>query len=343
MFDNGNGPRLASWITLDASNHESRLFWWENGSWAPDPDIFMHGNWLSLYTSFDDGSGSRIYGTLYFNGLTHIVRWNGADWEPLGGGLLYGGKPEVVDLGNGPELYAIGAFTQIGGVPFPSKVARWNGSGWEPVGAMTQYIAELAAYDDGSGTRLYAMSNCCQYSIMLFRLEGETWVPLGSPWTPPFTTYNMVGMQPFEEAPGHSSLYIAGSFAYLAPGVVSRGIARFDGTQWNPVGLGTAVSGVRGMAVMQDRHGPSLFITGGFSGLGDGSTVTRGLAQWVGCPNCYANCDLSTAAPTLNVADFTCFLHKYAASDPYANCNVDPAIDIADFTCFLQKFAAGCP
>jgi hypothetical protein len=63
-------------------------------------------------------------------------------------------------------------------------------------------------------------------------------------------------------------------------------------------------------------------------------------------PPCYPNCDLSTTAPSLNVADFTCFLQKYTARDVYANCDnstATPALNVADFTCFLQKYAAGCP
>jgi hypothetical protein len=61
---------------------------------------------------------------------------------------------------------------------------------------------------------------------------------------------------------------------------------------------------------------------------------------------CYANCDGSTAAPVLNVADFTCFLQRYAAGDSYANCDQStaiPVLNVADFTCFLQRYAAGCP
>jgi photosystem II stability/assembly factor-like uncharacterized protein len=61
---------------------------------------------------------------------------------------------------------------------------------------------------------------------------------------------------------------------------------------------------------------------------------------------CYANCDNSTSAPVLNVADFTCFLQRFAAADPYANCDSStaaPVLNVADFTCFLQKVAAGCP
>jgi hypothetical protein len=61
---------------------------------------------------------------------------------------------------------------------------------------------------------------------------------------------------------------------------------------------------------------------------------------------CYANCDGSTQAPVLNVADFTCFLSKYAAGAAYANCDGStqaPVHNVADFTCFLTKYAAGCP
>jgi hypothetical protein len=61
---------------------------------------------------------------------------------------------------------------------------------------------------------------------------------------------------------------------------------------------------------------------------------------------CYANCDFSSAVPILNVADFTCFLQRFAAGSPYANCDNSvsaPTLNVADFTCFLQRFAAGCP
>jgi lysophospholipase L1-like esterase len=61
---------------------------------------------------------------------------------------------------------------------------------------------------------------------------------------------------------------------------------------------------------------------------------------------CYANCDGSTAAPPLNVGDFTCFLQRFAAGDAYANCDAStglPVLNVGDFTCFLQRFAARCP
>jgi hypothetical protein len=67
------------------------------------------------------------------------------------------------------------------------------------------------------------------------------------------------------------------------------------------------------------------------------------------CPaqaTCYANCDCSGASPVLNVADFACFLQKFASGDAYANCDGSaavPTLNIADFSCFLTKYATGCP
>ncbi|MEX2219352.1 MAG: S8 family serine peptidase [Phycisphaerales bacterium] len=73
-------------------------------------------------------------------------------------------------------------------------------------------------------------------------------------------------------------------------------------------------------------------------------------ATTTGCtdpgPACYPNCDGSTAAPVLNVADFGCFLTRYAAGEAYANCDestAPPILNVADFGCFLTRYAAGCP
>jgi hypothetical protein len=60
---------------------------------------------------------------------------------------------------------------------------------------------------------------------------------------------------------------------------------------------------------------------------------------------CYANCDLSTQPPCLNILDFSCFLNHFAAGDAYANCDGStqvPTLNVLDFACFLNRFAAGC-
>lgn len=61
---------------------------------------------------------------------------------------------------------------------------------------------------------------------------------------------------------------------------------------------------------------------------------------------CYANCDGSTAAPILNINDFTCFQSRFTAGEAYANCDGSasaPVPNVNDFICFVSAFGAGCP
>src|SRR6185503_13625387 len=44
-------------------------------------------------------------------------------------------------------------------------------------------------------------------------------------------------------------------------------------------------------------------------------------AMAAGLLACYANCDGSTMAPALNISDFTCFMSRYNANHPWANCD----------------------
>lgn len=65
----------------------------------------------------------------------------------------------------------------------------------------------------------------------------------------------------------------------------------------------------------------------------------------VAVPTCYANCDMSTTTPALNVNDFVCFTNLFAAGDPRANCDgstVPPVLNVNDFGCFTNRYAAGC-
>jgi hypothetical protein len=66
----------------------------------------------------------------------------------------------------------------------------------------------------------------------------------------------------------------------------------------------------------------------------------------LGTAPCYANCDYSTATPTLTANDFVCFLNRFAAGDSDANCDGSttlPVLNANDFSCFLNAYAAGCP
>jgi probable HAF family extracellular repeat protein len=161
--------------------------------------------------------------------------------------------------------------------------------------------------------------------------------------------------------PGGSAATTYSAAAVSANGSVIVGLGDFNATQ----GTGTAIiwdaaHGVRELdQVLTQDFGldlrgfhcfwaraisaDGLVIAGyGFGLLGDQEAFVADLHSGV---TCYPNCDHSTTAPVLNVADFSCFLNAFAAGDSYANCDASttaPVLNVADFSCFLNAFAAGC-
>lgn len=97
-----------------------------------------------------------------------------------------------------------------------------------------------------------------------------------------------------------------------------------------------------------DMTGDGQYILTGFKSVhantfGNGGGVT--LLQ-IPVAACYPNCDGSTIAPALNVADYICFMNRYAAGDSYANCDgstIPPVLNVSDYICFTNRYAAGCP
>jgi hypothetical protein len=69
--------------------------------------------------------------------------------------------------------------------------------------------------------------------------------------------------------------------------------------------------------------------------------ITRGSAGGT----CYANCDVSTNPPCLNVNDFVCFNNRFNAGNTYANCDastIPPILNVNDYICFINRFGGGC-
>jgi hypothetical protein len=166
------------------------------------------------------------------------------------------------------------------------------------------------------------------------RWDGQLWQPLGA------------GVDQTVRAllVHEGALYAAGFFG-AAGGQPAARIARWDGAAWSALGTGLTSSFGGGHVNALATLGGEV-IAGGFFDQAGGQPSFN-FARW-GCEGggCYANCDNSTAAPILNVADFTCFLQRFAAGNSYANCDGStqvPTLNVADFTCFLQQFAAGCP
>jgi trimeric autotransporter adhesin len=359
VLDDGTGEKLYT----EGHTSSPTVWWfkrWNGASWVDGPPGFWNNTTSPRFYPEHSGlfiGGPTIFGVRVEAGghFRYVTKWLGSSWQPLGGPIeSFGSHPsafEIYDHGAGPRLYVGGNYNTISGVQ-AHGIAAWDGQQWHSLGTTSEFrpglIRDLCVYDDGSGPRLYVASMQPWPAIPPFdgcivSWDGSQWSSVGrgvtiapGGWSPQVTA-----MAVFDDGSG-PALFVTGGFDH-AGGVPAPGIAKWNGKQWVAVGarLGTYVES---MAAYTDTRGPSLFVGGDFGTVN--SAWSQGLGQYVGCPNCYANCDLSTTAPTLNIADFTCFLRHFAASSPYANCDNStgtPALDVADFVCFMQKFAAGCP
>jgi hypothetical protein len=252
------------------------------------------------------------------------------------------------DDGSGMGLYATGQFTAINGIPFRG-IARWTGSEWiDPfppqyrVGDMTDAVV----YDDGTGPAVYMIASIREDfqwvgSGQVLRWDGSTLTGVGGPIAPPGSVISRRGLHVMRHGE-RDSLFIIGGFPDVNGITGSPNIARYDG-QWHVMNGGLRGGSAWAVTSMETPQGMSLMVMGSFETAGGGHSPY--LAQWVACPNCYANCDSSTRTPRLNIDDFTCFISKFAAGDPYANCTqstIQPFLTVDDFVCYINKFAMGC-
>jgi hypothetical protein len=174
-------------------------------------------------------------------------------------------------------------------------------------------------------------------TLYFYVMEANT---AAGPFTPIFT---------------RSGPFVASVLGWYSSGtlnvILSPGKVYFVGTGWNaesvdffrqagqpstwPLGSRFGLAGLNGAT--NPVVGPQAFI-GPVAGSEYDMRLLFSVAE-----SCYANCDGSTGNPLLTANDFQCFIDKYAANDPYANCDGAGGLTANDFQCFLNAYAAGCP
>jgi hypothetical protein len=342
LLDDGNSPQLYAIVGLFGGTVRAMV--WSPPEWVAADQALVEG--ASPELSFDDGTGMAIYGWKVVDTFTAApARWTGTEWQILGGPTNRYAPScfAVYDDGSGPALYVGGSFDTIGGAT-AHRMARWTGTTWQPLGpgpAGYRDCRHLAVIQDGPAAGLYFLATeeiNSPYYIQ--KWDGQQWTVLPAPSGPPNSIYTVTELAAFDDGSG-PAIYLGGTFPWIG-GFQANGLARWDGSAWSPVGAGISAGGVIRFAVFEeDPRGRSLYIRGPMEV--SGGQVPSRLVQWVGCPNCYANCDNSAAKPKLNVDDFICFIDRFAVQDPYADCNHDGSLNIADFICFVNRFAVGCP
>lgn len=235
------------------------------------------------FGEFDFGSGPEFVAAGGFTSMAgvacnRVMRFDGQTVRPIGAGL-----PAIVrsvasfDSGNGPELYAGGDFFWTLGSPL-ATVARFNGQTWEPVFDLAQYqvngtVRAMLVADLGDGPRLYAGGgfSFLGQQVRLAAFDGVNWTPVGGGITGIGTGVHALEL--FDgDGDGEEELYVAGQFSF-AGGVPVANLARWDGTQWEPVGAGANAT-VRALQLADFGSGPELAIGGDFTVV-DGVSASR--------------------------------------------------------------------
>lgn len=299
-FDDGNGIALyaAGRFTSVGGVAANRIAKWDGSQWTPLGSGV--NNWVYALEIFDDGSGGGP--ALYAGGeftsaggapASRIAKWDGAAWSSLPvapNGAVYTLKVFDDGLGGGPMLYA-GGFFQWFGDQFLRHIARWNGSAWLPVGGqLSDWPWAMEVFDDGQGAGPalvvggYFQFAGGQPAERIARWDGVQWSPLSS-GVSAATSPMVLSLAVYDDGTGDGPVLYAGGLFGSAGGVSASNIARWDGNDWTPLGVGVgggASPAVRALAVFDDGSGvgPALIAGGAFraSPTGDSS-----LARWRGC------------------------------------------------------------
>ncbi len=219
--------------------------WWPVGS-RHVVDFNTNGVDGSVYALALSGSNLYVGGDFHNAGgkpAAGVARWDGAEWRPLGDGV--GGAASFVRtmvVGQDGSLYVGGIFTEAGGSP-ASGIARWDGTAWSSVaggvGGPNPYVFALAR----DGATLYAAGaftvagGDSARRIAAFNTTTGTWSPLGTGLRDTADVYSYVTALAIFDG----DLYAGGVFT-RAGDSLSPNIARWDGTDWSPVGHGIGAS-----------------------------------------------------------------------------------------------------
>jgi len=235
----------------------------------------------------DDGAGPNVPQLYCGRAQGGVFRWDGTSLIDLPNSgiqarVLYSFDPDGIGP-NPPQLY-------VGGV-VGTGVARWTGTSWAaPGGGVSNGVYSLTSYDDGSGITLVVGGEFITAGGItvhgIAKWNGSAWSGFGGGMlgcsVTPCQNRTINALQVFDEdgiggAP--PALFAAGNFI-SAGGVITNGIARWNGLNWSTVGGGFTGGVTYALAVYDDGTGDALYASG-TARISSGVAV-GGLAKWTG-------------------------------------------------------------
>ena len=229
--------------TGNSAFHASHLVRWDGTNFhrfGNGPDGMVRVLKFAANRDLIAGGSFKTIGGIEASG---VARFDGENWWPYGSGV--DGDVQALALGTNGELFVGGKFNNAGGVASKS-VARWDGSQWVSLdGGLTQTstvptVQALALAPNGAlyVGGLFSQSVSGTPLSGIARWQNGAWNNLNggcltSDSVPVPRNGNVKGL--LINAQGH--LIACGNFDRMGSGSgLTRHIARWDGTQWHPVG-----------------------------------------------------------------------------------------------------------
>jgi hypothetical protein len=215
--------------------------------------------------------GTSLYAaSLFGSPATVLAKWDGANWSLCGGGFDSAAQSVAV-LGN--LVCVAGAFTTTGSTS-ASRFAVWNGSSWAAAGSG---LSATGVRVYSTGTNVYVGGNFLLAGGLIANglagWDGTNWSQVGSPGR-----MNGLATSVSALASDGVNLYAGGNFTGAGQ-TNANYLARFNGTNWYPLGSGASGSStpsVNAVAV----SGNYVYAGGSFTTAGGVSAIN--MASWDG-------------------------------------------------------------
>ncbi len=269
----GDNLYAAGNITNIGSVLATNVACWNGSSWsAMGPGLgrtLPYGQFVQCLCVFN----GQLYASGYFTNsgatlLNGIARWDGANWQPVGGGLLSGSYPGsgTAMAADSTALYVGGNFNHAGAAT-STNIARWDGANWsslnpgidiyplslQPVGS---YLYAGGSFGKAGGINVSAFA----------RWNGSAWESVGG-----------VNNNVYAVAADGANIYVGGPFTSASGYVSVNHVVRFDGSTWSGLGHGLGVAWTS-RAVAATTNG--VYVGGIFSSAGQ--TLANRIARWDG-------------------------------------------------------------
>jgi hypothetical protein len=241
---------------------------WDGSGWS------TLGYGVDFSVAAIDTSGDMVFvGGTFTNaydspGLGYVVN-RIAMWEPATGwwslGAGVGGGVNTICVANN-LVYAGGAFTTAGGNT-ANRIAVWNGTSWSSLGTgsanglggtvNTILVDGNDVYVGGSFTTAGGAT-----ARAIAKWNGSAWSSLGQG----FFHSSTASINALAKINGY--LYAGGTFTNAGGSVVTRSIARWDGSQWQPLGSGVGGDHISPRVNTLAAWGDDVYVGGIFETAG---------------------------------------------------------------------------